>query len=1396
MDLSLLIVNIIAGALVGYITKTLAINMLFKSYPVIGGAEIIKDRENLGISISTLVEERLIRPSTLLEEFQKEEFKASFEILINHIIEATIYENIKELDKISEISGFHDTSEKLYNFLILNREKIMEPGIESLFDNVLIRDVLTKEQLKNLTEKFLIIFSVFIFNNEKLINNFIEEISEKRVNEVVSKKLLSRVLNNIIPENLHHILHNEFEKQIDEYIDIVYEILNFDTAIENIEISLKSKNLFELIRKTSDKNSLSQVIEQLTMFLNSEKGKIILNEFIEHLIDILKTLDIPLSSLLTEEIETKILQFVETHLPELLDSVEEWVASNKVEMENMVNSSIEEHLIESENLIKQIIGNIFVQKLAERYQIVESTIYELKIMAKKAGPNIINVANRFLDNTLISDLIKYIETNFLLDKKILSGLILELLNKYLPRINLSVFDTLFQKKLSDIEVINNLSIKNILKEQLYSNLKQKLKEQLLFNRELNSLVKKLIEKELNILIDKKVSELLTDKSNYKDIIFEFLSSDKFKNLAISKISEEVPQIIHDKTINQVITKDVKSDIYQKLGELYNSKAGSLLQILKNEKVLTIYKRTAQVYTDLCKNRFFSKHLTETLVNLMVKLIRDNKLLDGKIFIAIKESFTKFTDEELKYEMNSFMGKELQPIKLLGAFLGAVVGIAMYYISFIPGYGEYAKGYWALLSYSLSYAISEVGTNWLAIKMLFKPYEGVKIPLTNVNFPFTPGVFPKNKKALADSMVNFIDKKLLSKDNMVRILEKYHHKWKEVIKDVVSKNDYEVIDETINKYACENYDTVSPLLLELGFSEVNKNKDEIGGYLVEEVKNINFQESEFINIKKELSNKIEESNVSIKNILGEKLFDSNLGFGKELSQILPKQLFNEINNFVGKSIYEISKNIEEILSDNEKFRTFIFSVSSKVDDIIDNKLENLISRESINQNKNSVISFLENQLKNKELQHKLLRYLEEKFFDQGLSSQKEIGDLFDGKLISTVLTESDVIMDSLSNYVLNVSKEKKGELVKIILSDIEKKGLFESMLVRFGGIKNDVRGVIDVLIDRKLQPYLEIKKIELKNLFKGYIENSISKIRLYELGLTEEVFNIENIENILRKNVLNNQKIYDIWNNLSGAVIDDILKNLTIKEIIGTVNINSVADLIERFSDEVEIIRTGTLENLQVNNDKFVYQTRELAVSIFEKSVYGLSFNSLFKEIPKDEVISNINSLIDSVYKSESFKSLKEQFINDFFNKLNLNVSEILDYNILKRDLTNMIHELTEKNQEPNCRSTNFQTDIQNSVKDITISFVKVLNENIEKETKMVIEEILVSSLVDSLRINNREVLEPIDFDSIVRKEVHMMNASRIHSLFDFAKPIFRLLVWYGAMGGIIGLAVGIFEAFR
>src|SRR5690606_13818148 len=132
LDFNLLLVNLLAGSLVGYVTKSLAINLLFKEYPLIGGAEIIKDREQLAQAMSLLVEERLIKPATLLEEFQKDSFKTPFKQLIQHLLFESLQKNLEALSELQDIQGFEESSHNLKAFLLTKRDEILPVCVDVL----------------------------------------------------------------------------------------------------------------------------------------------------------------------------------------------------------------------------------------------------------------------------------------------------------------------------------------------------------------------------------------------------------------------------------------------------------------------------------------------------------------------------------------------------------------------------------------------------------------------------------------------------------------------------------------------------------------------------------------------------------------------------------------------------------------------------------------------------------------------------------------------------------------------------------------------------------------------------------------------------------------------------------------------------------------------------------------------------------------------------------------------------------------------------------------------------------------------------------------------------------------------------------------------------------------
>ncbi len=65
------------------------------------------------------------------------------------------------------------------------------------------------------------------------------------------------------------------------------------------------------------------------------------------------------------------------------------------------------------------------------------------------------------------------------------------------------------------------------------------------------------------------------------------------------------------------------------------------------------------------------------------------------------------------------------------------------------------------------AVIGYSTNWLAIKMLFKPYKKIKIK--GIPIPFTPGVIPKERKRIASKLGEVVQGYLLTEDVIIEEL---------------------------------------------------------------------------------------------------------------------------------------------------------------------------------------------------------------------------------------------------------------------------------------------------------------------------------------------------------------------------------------------------------------------------------------------------------------------------------------------------------------------------------------------------------------------------------------------------------------------------------------------------
>ncbi len=111
------------------------------------------------------------------------------------------------------------------------------------------------------------------------------------------------------------------------------------------------------------------------------------------------------------------------------------------------------------------------------------------------------------------------------------------------------------------------------------------------------------------------------------------------------------------------------------------------------------------------------------------------------------------------------------------------------------------------------------TNYLAVKMLFRPYHPIKIG--NFTLPFTPGIIPKRKEELAKALGNMVNRYLLGEEDIINKLKSDdikkliidgvykavtdktdHESIKEMVTSVVSKDAYEDKKDELIQYTID------------------------------------------------------------------------------------------------------------------------------------------------------------------------------------------------------------------------------------------------------------------------------------------------------------------------------------------------------------------------------------------------------------------------------------------------------------------------------------------------------------------------------------------------------------------------------------------------------------------
>ncbi len=465
------------------------------------------------------------------------------------------------------------------------------------------------------------------------------------------------------------------------------------------------------------------------------------------------------------------------------------------------------------------------------------------------------------------------------------------------------------------------------------------------------------------------------------------------------------------------------------------------------------------------------------------------------------------------------------------------------------------------------------TNWLAIKMLFRPHNEVKI--MGIKVPFTPGLVPKEKTRIAENIGNSIGTHLLTEETMMESLCSDEmlsqlKKWIESKVDEAKKSD-KPIGKLVEELTDENYDLVN-----------FKIKGKVDGFIIKGIRNDEFKDEifqllelkikEFLSISpfkvidsntyKNIRSKISYELMTYKNsdnlntVMVDKIKNKYLEIqtdNKKINEISPEIIQKTIKTYIDSNKDNICQKICEILKEErveEKLKAVIEDLLKKklspmvamfikpdlVYDMIVSGVEDHLSEE---ENKEGIIDVIHqyiDEIFNKDM-NSILSIIDENNLDKLL---QDVCKFISGKIISDDLIESmlEKMENEISKY--NTIEELLNKLNidshKLIVDYLREK---ISVFIEGDGSSKLVNSVVDNITDK-------IMKMKLKDIFSTGNENINGNIAQFVVEMYKKFIDKKAPEAI---ELLNIPKIVEEKiNEFDTQEMEDIIVGVAEKEL--------------------------------------------------------------------------------------------------------------------------------------------------------------------------------------------------------------------------------------------------------
>ncbi|ELC8364816.1 TPA: DUF445 family protein [Clostridium perfringens] len=448
------------------------------------------------------------------------------------------------------------------------------------------------------------------------------------------------------------------------------------------------------------------------------------------------------------------------------------------------------------------------------------------------------------------------------------------------------------------------------------------------------------------------------------------------------------------------------------------------------------------------------------------------------------------------------------------------------------------------------------TNWLAIKMLFRPREAKYI--FGMKLPFTPGLIPKEKSRIANKVGETVGTHLLNSDSLSKALkdDKIKAKFNEVAKEKINQiiNSNSTLENSLKNTLGENYyavkgnmiDNIAKTILESIQEEEFKNK--VKFYIVDSIKERLNKEPEkiidFINSNKfreVIINTLEEEKT--RDIIGKALLKEVKTLGKEdltIEEVIPENIKPYIEEYVKSQKDTLVDIIKNLLRDDEVSHKIKSAINDNIPsivsmflsgDVIYGKLVSLVDK-SLSEEENkeyicdAALAFVHESMKKK---------VSDVINNVGEEKLEVISDALGDKISKKLNTEENIdsIISKLNCKISSFNSYE--EIIKVLFND------YENILI------DNIDSMISQIVNNN-QISGEISKI-IEKVFDKFLQNSLNDI----------CYNKQNLENSIMS-ILDN--LYnDFVENKSAKVLEIVDISSIVEEQINAFEVDYAEEII-------------------------------------------------------------------------------------------------------------------------------------------------------------------------------------------------------------------------------------------